>query len=65
MENDPNFEGLSDFILSDQIAGSNVALGIGYVCSHWLIVVPGYVFILLGCLWWVGLDYSVSVGGAI
>ena len=34
VENDPNFTGLSEFILSDQIAGSNVALGIGYVCSH-------------------------------
>ena len=31
VENDPNVSGLSDFVLSDQIAGSNVALGIGYV----------------------------------
>jgi hypothetical protein len=65
VEKDPNFEDLSDFILSDQIAGSNVALGIGYVCSHLFIIVSSYIFLLLGCLWWFGLDCSLSAGGAI
>ena len=65
VENDPNLTGLSDFILSDQIAGSNVALGIGYVSSHLFIIVWRYIVLLSGCFWWFGLDSSFSAGGAI
>ena len=31
LDADPDFEGLVNFVLSDQIAATNVAVGVGYV----------------------------------
>ena len=63
MDNESNLSGLSDFLLSDQNAGANVALGIGYVGASFL--EPSADFPFSDSIWVRGVDSSVPAWGAI